>query len=171
LIEFPLVTERLELRPMHHEDEAALHAIWSDPSTRAALRFDGEYTLAMTRRRIADKRAQQAFHGFAIWTAVERATGEVVGDCGLQVLEDGPDVEIGWRMAPDRRRRGYATEAARAALEVGFGTLGMDRIVAVTHPQNAASRRVMEKLGMTLVGPGFHYGGETVLYELVRGSG
>lgn len=169
MIEFPLVAERLELRPMRREDEEALHAIWSHPTTLAALRFDGEYTLAMTRQRIADKRAHQAFHGFAIWTVVERASGEVVGDCGLQMLEDGPEVEIGWRMAPDVRGRGYATEAGRAALEVGFETLGMERIVAVTHPQNAASRRVMEKLGMTLVGPGFHYGGETVLYE--RGSG
>jgi [ribosomal protein S5]-alanine N-acetyltransferase len=168
LIELPLVTERLELRPMRREDEAALHAIWSHPSTLAGLRYDGEYTLEMTRQRIADKRAHQAFHGFAIWTMVERATGEVVGDCGLQMLEGGPDVEIGWRMAPGRRQRGYATEAARAALDVGFGVLGLERIVAVAHPDNVQSRRVMEKLGMTLVGPGFHYGDQTVLYELPR---
>ena len=171
MIEFPLVTERLELRPMRRDDEEALHRIWSDPSTLAALRFDEDYTLAMTRQRIADKRAHQAFHGFAIWTVVERWSGDVVGDTGIQMLEDGPDVEIGWRMAPDRRGRGYATEAARTALDAGFGTIGLDRIVAVTHPDNAASRRVMEKLGMTLVGPGHHYGGETVLYELARGSG
>jgi RimJ/RimL family protein N-acetyltransferase len=168
LIEFPLVTERLELRPMRREDEEALHAIWSHPSTLAALDFHDEYTLAMTRERIAEKRAHQTFHGFAIWTAVERATGAVVGDCGLQLLEGGPEVEVGWRMAPDRRGRGYATEAGSASLEVGFGELGLTRIVAVTHPDNAGSRRVMEKLGMTLVGPGFHYGGETVLYELSR---
>ena len=171
MIEFPLVTERLELRPMRREDETELHAIWSHPTTLAALRFEDEYTLAMTRQRIADKRAHQAFHGFAIWTVVERASGAVVGDCGLQMLEGGPDVEIGWRMAPEVRGRGYATEAARTALAAGFGTIGLDRIVAVTHPGNAASRRVMEKLGMTLVGPGHHYGGPTVLYELARGSG
>jgi RimJ/RimL family protein N-acetyltransferase len=122
----------------------------------------------MTRDRIAQKRAHQAFHGFAIWAVVERATGEPVGDTGLQLLENGPDVEIGWRMAHDRRGRGYATEAARAALDAGFGTLGLDRIVAVTHPDNAPSRRVMEKLGMTYVESGRHYGGETVLYELRR---
>jgi ribosomal-protein-alanine N-acetyltransferase len=171
LIEFPLVTERLEMRPMRREDEERLHAIWSHPTTLAELRYDGEYTRAMTQERIADKRAHQAVHGFAIWTVVERLSGEVVGDCGLQMLEGGPDVEVGWRMAPDRRGRGYATEAGRASLDAGFGTLGMDRIVAITHPDNAASRRVMEKLGMTYVCPGRHYGDETVLYELARGSG
>jgi RimJ/RimL family protein N-acetyltransferase len=171
LIEFPLVTERLELRPMRREDEDALHAIWSHPSTLAALDFHDEYTLEMTRDRIAEKRAHQAFHGFAIWTAVERATGEVVGDCGLQMLEGGPEVEVGWRTAPDRRGRGYASEAGRASLDVGFGEVGVRRVVAVTHPDNAASRRVMEKLGMTLVGPGHHYGGPTVLYELAGGNG
>jgi [ribosomal protein S5]-alanine N-acetyltransferase len=166
LIDFPLVTERLELRPMRRDDEQALHAIWSHPTTLAALDFHDEYTLEMTRKRIADKRAHQAFHGFAIWSVVERESGAVVGDCGLQHLEDGPDVEIGWRMAPDRRRRGYATEAALRSLEVGFGPLGLDRVVAVTHPENAASRGVMERIGMTYVGPGHHYGGETVLYEI-----
>jgi RimJ/RimL family protein N-acetyltransferase len=152
------------------EDTDALHAIWSDPTTLGPLHFDGDYTRAMTEQRIADKRAHQARHGFAIWSAVERETGEVVGDCGLQLLEGGPDIEVGWRIAPDRRGRGYATEAARKSLAVGFGELGLDRIVAIAHPQNAASRRVMEKLGMTLVGPGRHYDGETVLYE-ISGSG
>ena len=168
MIDFPIVTDRLELRPMHGEDEEELHRIWSHPTTLAALDFHDEYTLEMTRQRISEKRAHQAFHGYSIWTVVERASGDVVGDCGLQLLEGGPDVEVGWRMAPELRGRGYATEAGRASLDAGFGTLGLDRIVAVTHPDNAASRRVMEKLGMTLVGPGHHYGGETVLYELAR---
>ncbi len=154
---------------MHHDDEDMLHAIWSDPRTLEFL-FYGDYTRELTQKRIADKRAHQAFHGFAIWTMLERETGDVVGDCGLQHLEDGPEIEIGWRVAPDRRDRGYATEAARAALAVGFRELGLERIVAVTDPRNSASRRVMEKLGMTFVGPGRHYGAETVLYE-ISGSG
>ena len=155
---------------MRRDDEEALHGAWSHPTTLEFIEPEGEWTRAMTQERIAEKRAHQAFHGFSIWAVVERATGEVVGDTGLQMLEGGPDVEVGWRMAPDRRGRGYATEAARAALAAGFGELGLDRIVAVTHPENAASRRVMEKLGMTLIGPGRHDGGETVLYE-TGGSG
>ncbi|MEA2429264.1 MAG: [ribosomal protein S5]-alanine N-acetyltransferase [Thermoleophilaceae bacterium] len=155
---------------MRPGDEEALHAVWSHPTTLAFIHPDGAWTRAMTRERIADKRAHQAFHGFSMWAVLERATGEIVGDTGLQMLEGGPDVEVGWRMAPDRRGRGYAPEAARAALAAGFGELGLARIVAVTDPANTASRRVMEKLGMTLAGPGRHYGRETVLYE-TGGSG
>jgi RimJ/RimL family protein N-acetyltransferase len=86
------------------------------------------------------------------------------------VVVVGPKIVRGGPSPPPRRGRGYASEAARAALAIGFGELGLDRVVAVTHPENAASRRVMEKLGMTLVGPGRHYGGETVLYELRAGQ-
>jgi ribosomal-protein-alanine N-acetyltransferase len=99
---------------------------------------------------------------------VERASGRVIGACGLQLLEDGPEVELGYRLGRASRGHGYATEAARVWLEYGFETLGLDRIVAVAWPENTASWRVMEKCGMRLVGPGHHYGHETVLYELTR---
>jgi RimJ/RimL family protein N-acetyltransferase len=87
---------------------------------------------------------------------------------GLQILEDGPEVELGYKLGPEYRGRGYATEAGRAWLAYGFETLGLDRIVAVAWPENAASWRVMEKLGMTRVGPGHHYGHETLLYRITR---
>ena len=60
-----------------------------------------------------------------------------------------PCVEIGWRLAAPYWGRGYATEGARAALAVGFETLGLGEIVSVTVPANLRSRRVMEKIGMT----------------------
>jgi RimJ/RimL family protein N-acetyltransferase len=162
------VTARLLVRPIEPGDEDALHEVWSHPDVLAALDHVGPWPRAASRDRIEAKMAHQERHGFAVWAVLERDGGRVVGETGLQLLEGGPEVEVGWRMAPDRRGRGYATEAGSASLEVGFGELGLTRIVAVTHPDNAGSRRVMEKLGMTLVGPGFHYGGETVLYELSR---
>ena len=60
----------------------------------------------------------------------------------------GPAVEIGWRLARAYWGRGYATEAAEAALAHAFGPLGLREVVAFTVPGNAASRRVMEKIGM-----------------------
>jgi ribosomal-protein-alanine N-acetyltransferase len=84
------------------------------------------------------------------------------------MLEGGPEVEVGYRLARDARGRGYATEAARASLTYGFEQIGLERIVAVAAPANAASRRVMEKAGMTMEGPGRHYGQETVLYSITR---
>jgi RimJ/RimL family protein N-acetyltransferase len=170
LIEFPLATERLLLRPMEPDDEDPLHEIWSHPSTLEFMSHRGPWPRRATRDRLAAKIAHQQKHGFSIWAVVQRADGRLAGECGLQLLEGGPEIEVGWRVHPDLRSRGYATEAARAALAAGFGTLGLDRIVAVTDPGNTASRRVMEKLGMRFVGPGRHYGAETVVYE-VGGSG
>lgn len=76
-----------------------------------------------------------------------------MGLIGLSWSKDeipaSPCVEIAWRLAPEVWGKGYATEAARATLDYGFETLSMPEILAWTVPHNAASRRVMEKLGMT----------------------
>jgi ribosomal-protein-alanine N-acetyltransferase len=167
-IEFPIETERLLIRPMAVEDAEDLHEVYSDPTTFEYINVEPAGSLDETRSRIEWKVLHQANHGFALWAVVERASGRVIGDCGLQLLEGGPEVEIGWKLARDVRGRGLATEAARACLIAGFDDLELDRIVAVADPENVASRRVMKKLGMTLMGMGRHYGGETVLYAITR---
>jgi ribosomal-protein-alanine N-acetyltransferase len=163
-----LETERLILRPFEPGDAEDLHAVHSDPSTFEYIGSEPAQSLDDTSARIARAAAHLEEHGFAMSAVVERASGRVIGACGLQLLEDGPEVELGYRLGRASRGHGYATEAARAWLEYGFETLGLDRIVAVAWPENTASWRVMEKCGMRLVGPGHHYGHETVLYELTR---
>ena len=170
MIEFPLVTERLLVRPMEPSDEDALHEVWSHPDVLASLGHAGPWPRAASSDRLRTKMAHQERHGFAVWAVVERDSGRLVGETGLQLLEGGPDVEVGWRVHPDLQGRGYATEAAGAAIAAGFARLGLERIVAVVEPGNAASRRVTEKLGMTPVGPARHYGRDMVLYE-ISGSG
>jgi RimJ/RimL family protein N-acetyltransferase len=167
-IRFPLETERLLIRPMERSDAADLHPVYSDATTFQFIAREPSADIGETRRRIAEREAHQDRHGFAIWAVCERAEGRVIGDCGLQLLEGGPEVEVGYRMARAVRGRGLATEAARACLVAGFDDLGLDRIVAVASPENVASRRVMKKLGMTLMGLGRHYGTDTVLYAITR---
>jgi ribosomal-protein-alanine N-acetyltransferase len=167
-IDFPIETERLVIRPMTAADAEEMHAVYSDPSTFRYIGRGPAQSLDETRARIAEKAAHQAEHGFSLWAVVERASGRVVGDCGLQLLEGGPEVELGYRLAHEVRGRGLATEAGRACLIAGFDDLGLDRIVAVAQPENVASRRVMKKLGMTLMGLGRHYGAQSVLYAITR---
>jgi ribosomal-protein-alanine N-acetyltransferase len=163
-----LDTERLMLRPLEKDDAEDLHAVHSDPSTFEFIGSQPARSLDETRARIARVAADFEGRGFAMAAVVERAGGRVIGDSGLQLLEGGPDVEVGYRLGREYRGRGYATEAARAWLAYGFETLGLDRILAVAWPENTASTRVMEKCGMRLVGLGFNYGHETVVYELTR---
>ena len=75
-----------------------------------------------------------------------------MGEAGLQYLEDGPDMELGYTLARAAWGRGYATEAAGAVLRWAFAGLRLHRMVAVADPANAASLRVLEKLGMTRLG-------------------
>ena len=83
-------------------------------------------------------------------------------------LEDSGYVEIGYRFVPKAWGRGVATEAATRVLDYGFRTLEPDPIVAVIHPDNRASHRVLEKIGLVRVGTGFHYGQTLPFYRLSR---
>ena len=92
-------------------------------------------------------------HGFGLWAAELRATGEFIGFVGLSVprfvTAFTPCVEIGWRIDAAHWGTGLATEGARAVVRHGFDVLRLDEIVSFTVPENLRSRRVMEKLGMT----------------------
>jgi len=92
-------------------------------------------------------------HGFGLWAADLRATGEFIGFIGLAVprfqAAFTPCVEIGWRLDAAHWGNGLATEGARAVARHAFDGLGLEEIVSFTVPANVRSRRVMEKLGMT----------------------
>ena len=136
-------TERLTLRPPVAADAEA--PLWFGIEPAEALAF-------------ADDHWQR--HGFGPWTAVLRETGEPVASIDLHFAGPGivgvePDeIEVGWAVAVDARGRGLATEAAAAAIAYAFDVLGVEEVVAYTSPGNAASMRVMEKLGMTVRGEG-----------------
>jgi ribosomal-protein-alanine N-acetyltransferase len=90
--------------------------------------------------------------GFGLWALEVRGTGEFIGFTGLAVPEFEADftpaVEVGWRLARSAWGSGYATEAARAALQFAFEEAGLSEIVSLTTPANRRSRAVMERIGM-----------------------
>jgi RimJ/RimL family protein N-acetyltransferase len=163
-----LETERLILRPFEPGDAEEIHVVYSDPSTFEYLGSEPSESIEDTREVLTRVRERLRERGLALGAVVERSSGRVIGDCGLQHLEGGPQVEVGYRMGREYRGRGYTTEAARAWLSHGLDTLGLERIVAVARPENVASTRVMEKAGMRFVGPGHHYGADSVVYEITR---
>jgi len=144
-----LVTPRLRLRPWRAEDLAAFARLNADPAVMEHFpalldRAESDALAARIRRGLEER-------GFGLW-AVEAEGLPFAGFVGLSVpgfeAPFTPCVEVGWRLAREAWGRGYATEAARAALRFGFETLGLAEIVSFTVPQNRRSRRVMEKLGM-----------------------
>jgi len=175
-----LTTARLLLRQWHEHDAEPFASMCADPEV---MRY---FPQLLTREESDAWLEQQAIlldaRGWGLWAVEVTGGGPFVGLVGLAEpnfeARFTPCVEVGWRLAREHWGHGYATEAARAAIELGFGELGLDEIVSLTTRANTRSRRVMERLGMThdpsddfehpLLPPG-HPLRPHVLYRLSRG--
>lgn len=146
-----ITTARLILRPWRPEDRAPLARINADPKVYRHLPapLDRAESDALVDRLEAHRRK----YGFGPWAVTRAETGALIGFVGLMMpgftASFTPCVEIGWRLDPAHWGQGLATEAAASVLGEAFNHHGFDEVVAFTVPKNAASRRVMEKLGMT----------------------
>lgn len=146
-----LTTERLELRQIREDDLDPHLALLNTPAVMRHL--GGVQPGEVIAAKHAAARAGFAAEGFGFMMIEERATGELVGHCGLRrvaspLAPNPQDHEIGWLVRADRWRMGYAHEAMRAVVEWAFGTIGAAQIVALTVEANVGSWRLMEKLGM-----------------------
>jgi RimJ/RimL family protein N-acetyltransferase len=162
-----MVLERLR---MEHLDE--LSRLLMDPRV-AATGWPGGRPPdeAQVIASLEDKERHWDAHGFGMWLMRDRETGEMVGRGGLQwttYVADLNDVEVGWSVVPERWRQGLATELALASIDVAFGPLGLNELVAFTLPDNVASRRVMEKAGFAYERDILHVGLAHVLYRRSR---
>jgi RimJ/RimL family protein N-acetyltransferase len=148
-------TERLVLRRWRMSDAEPFAAINADPAVMRWIGGGRVLGRGLSDDLIARFEKEWEERGFGLWAVGSRAEPEaLLGFCGLTVPmflpAVLPAVEVGWRLARAAWGRGYATEAARAALAYGFGAaVGMEEIIAIVDPSNARSLRVAEKLGMT----------------------
>jgi ribosomal-protein-alanine N-acetyltransferase len=147
-----LETARLILRPWEPRDRAPFAALNADPEVRA--HYPNLLTRAESDAQLARMHDAWAAGGFSFAAAERKADGAFVGLVGIapvrfpEVPALADAVEVGWRLARAHWGEGYATEAARAWLAHGFGTLGLSEIVAFTVPANIRSQAVMRRLGM-----------------------
>jgi RimJ/RimL family protein N-acetyltransferase len=151
--DWPLETSRLTLRPFVESDFDAVYAMRSDPEVALYL-YQGPLSSDETRSRLERNMALSAWTAEGDWLSaavVERATGLTVGDLAFHwVSERDRTAEVGFVFDARHQGRGFATEAARALLEWAFGSAGFHRVIGRTEARNAASARVLEKLGMRL---------------------
>lgn len=144
-----LRTERLVLRRWRETDRDAFHALNSDPAVMATIgpvmsRAESDAFLNRIEHRFDE-------HGFGLWCV--ELDGEAIGFTGFMVPWFRDGVEIGWRIRSEHWGRGYAPEAARHCLAVGFaevdnGGYGFDEVISFTAATNDKSRRVMDKIGL-----------------------
>ena len=144
-------TERLVLRPWLSSDIDALAAIFAEPAVWR-YPFGRGFSRAESEQFLDRQLEHWETFGFGSWAVELKAEERLIGYIGLSVPrwlpEVLPAVEVGWRLHPDCWGRGLATEGGRASLGHGFEVLELDRIISIFVPDNVASGRVMEKLGM-----------------------
>ncbi len=171
-----LETARLVLREWRDDDLDPYAALCADPEV---MRYIGPGT-GQAREQAASAMAgftaSWAERGFGLWCVTRPDEDVCLGFVGLAVPDFLPEimpaVEIGWRLARPEWGHGYATEAAIATRDFAFDAVGLERLVSVARPENAASTGVMRKLGMTLERATVHpvHDVAVVVYELPKSA-
>jgi ribosomal-protein-alanine N-acetyltransferase len=161
-------TTRLRLRPYRDGDLDALHRLWTDPDVRRYLWDDKIIERQLAEETMRASIACTAQHGFGHWAVCPAGEDVLIGFCGLKFIDDTPEVELLYGLAPAYWRRGLATEAGRAMLRYGFEELGFARVYAITDAPNTASAAVMRRLEMTFEKRFVHHGLDSVRYVITR---
>ena len=173
-----LETERLVLRKIDETDAALQDRILNTPTVMAHL--GGVKELHEIEAKHAKAMASFAKEGFGFMMMIEKASGDLVGHCGMKRVENplAPNIgdhEIGWLVREDRWRRGYAHEAMVGVIDWAFGPIGAPHVVALTCEANVGSWKLMEKLGMErradldFIDPGFpEEQNPTIQYSLTK---
>jgi len=161
-------TARLILRPFSATDLEPLAEILADPDVVRFLPNSEPRTSSQTEGILNYIHNHWTDYGFGWWAMVHKADQKLVGWCGLKIFDHTSDVELLYLLAKAYWGQGLTTEAAGAALHFGFEELGLKRIVAFAVPENKASTRVMEKVGMQYEKAGRFYNLDGVCYAIDR---
>lgn len=162
-----LTTERLRLRPITMDDVDRWVELHADPHVSTFL---SSYTPERARERIAMIEEQWRTRGHGLCAVELASTGEFIGRAGLQHWAEFDEVETAWTIASAQWGKGYATEAARAAVEWGFANLDRDYFTAMIHSGNDASVRVAERLGYRVLREDTFGGKPVTVYAIHRPS-
>jgi [ribosomal protein S5]-alanine N-acetyltransferase len=167
-----LETARLVLREMTPDDLDFVAAMLADPEV---MRYYPKcYTREEAATWIERQMRRYARHGHGLWLAIDKATNQSVGQVGLliQQVHGVMEKEVAYLIHRPFWRRGFATEAGLAARDYAFGVLGRERVVALIRPENAASLRVAQRLGLKEEPARIeHSGFEHIVFLLARNAG
>jgi ribosomal-protein-alanine N-acetyltransferase len=155
-IDQKLETSRLILRPMLGTDFDSLYRIFTDPKVMAAFSHP-LFTREQMQRWLRRNLDHQNQYGYGLFSVILKETNELIGDCGLEQMDDMNAAELGYDFRSEFWNQGYAGEAAIAVRDYAFDVLKLPRLISLIRVGNVASKRVAEKVGMTLLEEFTHY--------------
>ncbi|MEG4205196.1 GNAT family N-acetyltransferase [Microcoleus sp. Pol7_A1] len=159
-------TARLYLRQFTPDDLDELYRIYSDPEIMKYL--TGVKTKEETEIAIHTMLQRWEQNNFGMWALVHKIDRKLIGRCGLAFLDKTPEVELGYAIDKVYWNQGLATEASFASLNYGFQILNLERIVAIARPENIASQRVIQKVGMKYEKNARYYETDVLYYSISR---
>jgi RimJ/RimL family protein N-acetyltransferase len=160
-------TAQLRLRPLSKADVPKwAQLIYADPDVTRYLPGPDATPLERTERLYQQFSNHWQNHGYGEWAVTDRETGAFLGQCGLNHIADISETELDYALAKHAWGRGLATEAANAAVQFAFETVGLRRLIGFVIPEHIASRRVLERLGFAYECDMPYWGVDLVRYGL-----
>jgi len=156
------------MRAFRVDDLDAYAAMCADPEVMRFLGTGVTLDRSEAWRSMAGFLGHWALRGYGMWALEEKQTGTLVGRSGFLNPEGWPGFELGWTLGRPSWGKGFATEAARRALDYAFEDLGRERVISLIRPANTPSMRVAERLGMVRAGEVELLGGPAFVYEATR---
>ncbi|MBI3151619.1 MAG: GNAT family N-acetyltransferase [Chloroflexi bacterium] len=161
-----ITTPRLVLRPFTMNDRDVLFAIVQEPDIFRYFPTQEAWPLEKVERYINYQIAHWKKFNYGHWAVVMRETGQIIGWNGLEYLPDTDETEVGYLISMAFWGNGYATESASAIVKFGINKIGLKEIIGLTHPQNFASQRVLEKSGLSFTRSAFYFGMDMFRYAI-----
>ena len=158
-------TPRLRLRHFTLDDFDDLFRLYSDPQV---MQYLSPRTREQTQASLCKHIQHWQEYNFGMWGVIELESGKMIGRCGLGFLDNTPEVELGYVFDKSYWNMGLATEASQATLKYGFEEVELERIVAIAKPENSASVRVIQKIGMQYEKDAHYYLVDVVYYAIWR---
>ncbi len=152
-----LETERLWLRPLTSDDAIDLAIALGNPRVTQHIGTGRPKSFEETIQYLDYQCSHHNTYGYSLWAMERKCDRRVIGQCGLWHLEGTGEVDLAYTLSEDVWGQGYATEASIAWLDYAFDQLQFERVVAVSKPENLASIRILEKLGMQYEREGIFY--------------
>lgn len=161
-------TARLWLRPLTELDALDMAVALGNPRVTKHIGSGRPKSFEETLEYIAYQSMHDRRYGYSLWGMERKSDGRVIGQCGLWHLEGTDEIDLAYTLAEDIWGQGYATEASEAWLKLAFEGMKLDRVVAVSKPENPASLRILEKLGFQYERDDIFYGCHCRYYAINR---
>jgi len=161
-------TNRLNLRHFNKEDLETYSAIMDDNQIARWFPKGDSYTRKESEKSLNNILSHWMKYGFGLWAITKKENDQIIGRCGLNYILESSEVELDFIISKNYWNQGYATEASEGVIFYGFKILYLDRIIALSKPENIASRKVIEKTGLKYIGNVEYWNIPCVKYEILR---